>query len=264
MSDPLNLCIDRVPRAGTTDGDLVVLHNGHRVPFRGPGAYYDQFSDILIYNRGVHEPLEEFAFQQVLTTMPERPVMFELGSNWAHYSMWLLQTRPLAQTIMVEPGAAERESGIQNFARNGYVGTFVAGAVSRSDLTVDGLMQAQGVNHLSILHADIQGAEGDMLLGARVALGERRINNIFISTHSQTLHDLCTQRLTDVGYRIEISADFDHQTTSFDGLILARNAAVPPLFHDFRPLGRVDICNSNADALCRYVACVRGGPSVPR
>lgn len=67
ISDPINVLIRRVPEAGYVDGSgLVVLHNGNRVPLEGNFAYYEEFSDILLLNRGVHEPLEEFCFQQVL------------------------------------------------------------------------------------------------------------------------------------------------------------------------------------------------------
>jgi hypothetical protein len=31
----------------------------------------------------VHEPLEEYVFQEVLRTMPEAPMMLELGAYWA-------------------------------------------------------------------------------------------------------------------------------------------------------------------------------------
>src|SRR5579862_10039493 len=66
ISDPLNLLIERVPMAGVVEGDEVCLHNGIRVPVAGSGAYYGGFSDLLVLNRGVHEPLEEYVFQEVL------------------------------------------------------------------------------------------------------------------------------------------------------------------------------------------------------
>lgn len=87
ISDPLNLLIERVPMAGMVQGNEVYLHNGNRVPITGPGAYYGPFSQLLIINRGVHEPLEEFVFQELLKSMPEVPQMIELGAYWAHYSM---------------------------------------------------------------------------------------------------------------------------------------------------------------------------------
>lgn len=51
------------------------LHNGLKVPFAGNDSYYGGFSSILVMNRGVHEPLEEFVFQQVLKRLPALPNM---------------------------------------------------------------------------------------------------------------------------------------------------------------------------------------------
>ena len=80
ISDPLNLLINRVPEAGYVDASMnVFLHNGLKVPINGKYAYYDDFSDILILNRGVHEPLEEFCFQEVLKIIDKKnPIMLEL------------------------------------------------------------------------------------------------------------------------------------------------------------------------------------------
>ena len=75
ISDPLNLLIERVPAAGFVDGDLVYLHNGLRVPVSGPGAYYDSFSQLLVLNRGVHEPLEEYVFLEVLREISGEPML---------------------------------------------------------------------------------------------------------------------------------------------------------------------------------------------
>ncbi len=238
VSDPLNLCIARVEQAGTIAEGLVVLHNGHRVPFRGPGAYYGSFSDILIINRGVHEPLEEFVFQEVLKRLPDAPIMVELGAYWAHYSMWLLQKRPEGRVIMVEPGDEERRAGEANFQRHGYRGTFIAAKVGAENLTIDQLIRDQRLSHVSILHSDIQGYEVQMLAGATETLSTGKVDNIFISTHSQHLHATCAHKLTGFGYRVEAAADFLTETTSHDGFIFARRANLPPIFRDFQPLGR--------------------------
>ena len=67
VSDPLNLLIKRNYNSGMIDKDgYVFLHNGNRVPVTGENSYYEDFSKILIINRGVHEPLEEFCFQETL------------------------------------------------------------------------------------------------------------------------------------------------------------------------------------------------------
>ena len=80
VSDPLNLLIERHPRAGMVEHGLVWLHNGNRVSLDG---YYGRFSEILVINRGVHEPLEEFVFQELMRILPAEPVMLELGAYWS-------------------------------------------------------------------------------------------------------------------------------------------------------------------------------------
>jgi hypothetical protein len=254
LSDPLNLCIARVAEAGTVSDGLVTLHNGHRVPLQGPSAYYGSFSDILIFNRGVHEPLEEYVFQQVLRTLPAMPdpqtaVMVELGAYWAHYAMWFLQYHPQGRAIMVEPGAEERRAGEANFERNGYSGTFIAAKVGSGGVAVDGLMAERGIEQLTILHADIQGAEVEMLRGAKSSLANQRIDNVFVSTHSQYLHRTCHGILTEHGYRVEVTSDFDTDTTSHDGFLFARRSALLPIFQDFRPLGREAITTATPTEL---------------
>ena len=221
ISDPLNLLIPRQPQAGTVTDNRVILHNGHRVPLSGPGAYYGNFSDVLIYNRGVHEPLEEFAFQQMLTTLPDTPAMLELGAYWGHYSMWLKQARPGAATHMVEPDAERLAAGRANFALNGHEGMFHQAFVGTGQFSVDAWMAETGPDRLDILHSDIQGYEAQMLDGAAATLGAGRADYVFISTHSQALHTEVRDRMAAFGYRVELSADFDRQTTSYDGFLLA-------------------------------------------
>jgi hypothetical protein len=79
ISDPLNLLIHRVPLAGLVEKNEVYLHNGNIVPLDGVGAYYGQFSQLLVLNRGVHEPLEEYVFQELLKNLAKAPLMIELG-----------------------------------------------------------------------------------------------------------------------------------------------------------------------------------------
>src|ERR1700737_5045615 len=122
LCDPLNILIERDARSGSVEGDLVYLHNGHKVAVRGPLAYYDGFSDILVINRGVHEPLEEYVFQRLMKVMPDRPCMIELGAYWGHYSMWLQRARQESTTFLVEPDNGNLAVGRANFVPNGYLG----------------------------------------------------------------------------------------------------------------------------------------------
>lgn len=256
ISDPLNVLIRRVESAGTVVGDHVVLHNGHVVPARGDFAYYDDFSDILVLNRGVHEPVEEFVFQSMLPHLPERPVMLELGAMWAHYSMWMLQARPLGQTFMVEPDPVGLEAGKRNFARNGYVGTFEQGLVGDGQLTVDDFMTRHGIAQLTVLHSDIQGFEVQMLAGAAAAFADRRVDYAFVSTHGEPRHKMVRARLAEFGYRIDVDSSFSDHTTSHDGLVVAVRPDLPRFLPDVPLLGRTAINTCTPEVLIDYLARV--------
>lgn len=253
ISDPLNTLIPRHPLAGCVDGELVTLHNGLRVPVSGPDAYYGEFSTILILNRGVHEPLEEFVFQKVLTRLPADPVMLELGAYWGHYSMWLKSVRPEATVHLVEPDAGNIAAGRRNFELNGFAATFEQAFVGHGQLEVDSYLERTGLRRLDVLHADIQGHELEMLDGARSALRRKAIDFVFVSTHSQELHERTVEDLERREYRVEVSADFDSGTTSFDGFALASSRSVPPVFERFEPLSRVRILRSTPADLVGYL-----------
>jgi hypothetical protein len=249
LSDPLNLLIERDPMAGVVLEGLVKLHTGIVVPIGGIQSYYRSFSDILALNRGVHEPLEEFAFQEVVKAVGDGPVMLELGAYWGHYSMWLKKFRPNAEVYLVEPELPNLEVGKANFKRNKLDGTFIHEMVGKGHFEVDNFIAERGIRHLDILHADIQGAEVEMLQGCERSLGEGKITYCFISTHSQELHSEVQDRLRMAGFRIEASADFDRETTSYDGLVFAVHERGPAVLNNIRYLGRDQIVTSSPDAL---------------
>lgn len=244
VSDPLNTLIHRHPEAGTLRGSHVVLHNGIEVPVSGSEAYYDNFSDILQINRGVHEPLEEYAFQEVLPHLPTQPVMLELGAYWGHYSMWLQRLRPQAQLHLVEPDLQKLNVGKSNFVHNNCIGEFTQALVGKGLFEVDSYLTEAGITHLHILHADIQGAETEMLQGAAQTLRNRMVDYLFVSTHGQQRHNQVINQIEQLGYRIELAADDARETTSFDGFILAVCPKLPVLFQDWTPLGRQQILRS--------------------
>jgi Methyltransferase FkbM domain len=257
ISDPLNLLIERVPQAGVLEGNDVCLHNGNRVPVMGDGAYYGQFSTLLLLNRGVHEPLEEYVFQELLKHLPASPHMIELGAYWAHYSMWLKRVRPQAVVIMVEPDPGNLAAGRANFARNGFEGEFIHAIVGRGQWALDEFFRSRGLSHLDILHVDIQGAEGELLHGGRQTLGNSQIDYLFVSTHSQDLHRHVAEELTRFGYRVEVSSDFDNETTSFDGFLFAASQTTHPVFRNFNHYGRTTIATSSANDTLQALMTMR-------
>jgi hypothetical protein len=254
VSDPLNLLICRHILAGVVEDGYVYLHNGNKVPCFGVKAYYENFSDILQINRGVHEPLEEFVFQTVLSQLPETPFMLELGAYWGHYSMWLKKVRPLSSVCLVEPDASNIIVGKENFKTNGLEGEFIQDFVGRGFFNVDDFLDKKKLPVLDILHVDIQGYELEMLEGAERSLLAGRIKYCFVSTHSEDIHNKAVEAFTHSGYRIEVSSGFNNETTSYDGFIMASHQKnVLPVFQNFHPLGRVSIANSRPSDLLLYL-----------
>jgi hypothetical protein len=261
VSDPINLLIKRHPLAGFRVAGNVVLHNGLQVPACGPLSYYGAFSSILAINRGVHEPLEEFVFQEVLARLPEKPVMLELGAYWSHYSMWLKKCWPEGNVFMVEPEAANLRVGRNNFELNGLTGTFIQGFVGNGNFGVDEFLDRECIDRLHILHADIQGFEVEMLGQASLSLSKRKIDYIFVSTHSQDLHGAVVNALVGHGYRIEISSDYYSQTTSHDGLVVASVPHLSPVLGGFHPIGRKEILNALPEDLLGSLLRSRYSPA---
>ena len=254
ISDPLNLAIKRVPHAGATDGGIVYLHNGIKVQFTGPYAYYDEFSTILMLNRGVHEPLEEFVFQELFKHLPEAPRMLELGAYWGHYSMWLKSTFPQASVCLVEPDDKNYQSGVYNFQLNDLDGEFIKDFVGNQHFSVDQYFLDKKIDQLNILHSDIQGYELEMLNDCSIALQHKKIDYIFVSTHSQQIHVDAIHFLERMDYRVEVSSDFENDTTSFDGFIFASSSLKCPVFEDFTPIGRTQLQQENPMNLVNYLS----------
>ncbi len=219
---PNNAFIPRQADAGKIIGNTQTMHNGLRI---ARGSYYPELiEEMLVKNKGVHEPQEEKMFMEVLKKLPAGATMLELGAYWAFYSMWFRKEVPGAVNYLVEPDAANLEYGKKNFELNGMKGNFIEGRVGKGFLSVDGIMQQQGIKHVDVLHADIQGAELEMLHGAKQSIAEGKINYVFLSTHSQKLHLDCLRFLKKHGFFILFSADYEKETYSYDGIIVAKRS----------------------------------------
>jgi hypothetical protein len=144
-------------------------------------------------------------------------------------------------------------AGRANFERHRYQGEFIQAFVGNGHFSIDGFFRKRSLSHLDILHSDIQGFETEMLVDAFETLSAQKIDYIFISTHSQDGHDLVLSSLRDYAYRIEVSSDFEHDTTSYDGLVFASSQNVQPLFSNFTAFGREDIVNSSASKFVEVV-----------
>jgi hypothetical protein len=252
ISDPVNVLIHRVPNAGFVEDNLVCLHNGLLVPYEGDLAYYDNFSNILIYNRGVHEPLEELCFQEFLKKTGNRISMIELGAYWGHYSAWLKQSKPTSDVCLVEPEIKNLEVGKANFLKNNFDATFVNDFVGIGYFEIDNYFKKNNISKLTLLHSDIQGYELEMIHGAHNSLREYKIDYLMISTHKNKIHYAIIKFLISLGYIIEIDSNLDH-TCTVDGFIFARSPASRKIMNDWVPLGRTEIQNLNSVEISTYV-----------
>lgn len=229
---PDNQYIPRVDNAGEMTGDCLVMHNGLRIV---KGSYYGIGMLLLLkHNQGVHEPQEELIFMEVLKYMPEEAVMIELGAYWGFYSMWFHKEVKNPTCYLIEPEPRNLEFGRENFAKAKMWGSFRQGFVGatsgKSDdgvdiICVDDFIAEHAIDRIHILHADIQGAEYDMLIGAGKALRDDKIDYIFISTHTNELHQRCLALLADYDFDILAEADVS-ASYSMDGIVAARRSSL--------------------------------------
>lgn len=238
--------LPKVPGAGSVTDGVQLMHNGLRV--EAGGYYGDWMAEVIRHLRGHHEPQEEVAFHAVLerlaATSGPAPVMLELGSFWAYYSLWFLRRLPQGRAFLVEPDPAYLEVGRRNFALNGVEGTFAQAAVGagrgamdfecESDgqvrrMPVEGLaslLERFELPYLDLLFSDVQGAEWPLLSGAKDLLHEGRVRFLVVSTHHHVIsgdpltHQRCLGLLRDLGAHVVVEHTVA-ESYSGDGLIVA-------------------------------------------
>jgi hypothetical protein len=226
---PDNKYIFRVPQAGKVKNGKQTMHNGLRIHL---GSYYGpEVAQQLFANRGVHEPQEEYVFQEVLKDIPPNATMIELGSFWSFYSMWFQSKIKGAINFMVEPDLFNLNCGRRNFNLNNMKGDFTLAFVgcknfidkkNNRTIGIDDFCLEKNITSIDILHCDIQGFEFEMLRGAENMMIKDKIGYFFISTHSNEVHYQCLNHLINKNYLIVAVADLD-QTYAEDGLIVAKS-----------------------------------------
>lgn len=231
LESKYNSYIPRIAKAGNIENGYQVMHNGILVSI---GDYYGlPITKMLHMNKGVHEPEEEKIFLDVINKMPQNPVMIEMGSFWAFYSMWFLKATVHGQVYMIEPEKKNLIVGERNLKKNNLKASFdnyFIGKISSITgdtpvICLDDYVKEKKIKHINIAHADIQGFESDMLEGAVNCLSERMIDYFFVSTHTNELHYKCIDFLKDADYKIVFQVDLI-KAASFDGFILAISPAV--------------------------------------
>ncbi len=212
-----------------------LMHNGIKVL---KDCYYGSWmSDIIYALKGHHEPQEEKVFYEVLKYIPTNSTMIELGSYWGYYSLWFSKNVKGAKQYLIEPDPHNMEIGKKNFELNNKKANFYLGYVKSNEkdkitfsaakeIYIDSFLEEHNIEHLHILHSDIQGAECNMLMTCKNAMKNKIIDYFFISTHDgPRIHDKCLQILRENDYII-ISEHKIHESCSDDGLIVAKSPKV--------------------------------------
>jgi hypothetical protein len=145
------------------------------------------------------------------------------------------------------------DTGRYNFTSNGFEGEFIHQPVGKGKFEIDSFIDSRQLSNITILHADIQGFESEMLDGAVAMLGKKLVDYVFVSTHSDELHADVVSRLEKAGYVIEVTSPFSEHTTSGDGFVFASSPKVKRVFQGFSPLGRLDIVNYTSAGLTSYL-----------
>jgi FkbM family methyltransferase len=240
--------IPKVEEAGAirvVDGvDVQVMHNGILVEKDSyQGAW---MTEVIRCLHGFHEPQEELVFQRIIERIEAtetQPSMIELGSWWSYYSLWFQHALPSGRVTLLEPDPAFLEAGRRNFELNGMTGSFVHGAVggaagttaqfetestgSVQDVTQHDLLSLMTVGELetvTLVLADIQGAEAGLIERSRTLLSSRRVRFMVVSTHHHAIsgdhltHQKVLAVLQELGAHV-IAEHSIGESFSGDGLV---------------------------------------------
>lgn len=207
-----------------------VMHNNIKVIKDGYCAAW--MTDLIYGLKGHHEPQEEKVFYEVLKYIPKKSTMIELGSYWGYYSLWFAKEISESTNYLIEPDPERLDLGRKNFALNnlsasfthGYVGTCGTDAGNfqgARQILIDSFLEENNIDHVNILHSDIQGSEYEMLESAIHSIELGKIDYFFISTHSEKIHRDCINFLKIHSYEI-VAEHSPQESYSVDGLVVAK------------------------------------------
>lgn len=223
---PQNKMIPRIPQAGVVKDGAVQMHNGLLLSRRSLQKEWA----LAIHNKGVLEPQHEYVFAQVAQSLGPAPTMLDIGARSGFYSMWLKMLRPGARCVMIDADSSSLKEGQKNFKRNSLISQAMPAYVgAHSGRLVDGLpvktitelSSTLKADYISILHADIQGYELELLTGGEPLFKDRGVDYVFVSTHADTIHEDCRNYLEQMRY-IVLAQTLPSESFCEDGLLLMR------------------------------------------
>jgi len=221
-----------------------VLHNGVKAYPNGyVGPWITKLIDEL---KGHHEPQQEVVFHEILKLIKNpKPVMVELGCEWAYYTNWFKKEFPNSVAICAEPNLEQLEFAKANATLNAHKNIHFHHAfngnedrfaklidsdnknlLSKEFLAIEDIFSKYKLDCIDILFLDVQGAETDVISEAYDLLSEGKIKFLIVSTHVHYIskdsltHQKCLNMIKLSAGRI--IAEYEvHESYSGDGLIAA-------------------------------------------
>jgi len=130
---------------------------------------------------------------------------FDVGAQFG-YDALILAKLGEEQVASFEPDPASLEVMIANFALNPMLGPLIypvqalVGTGSGNTLSLDDYVASAEGFMPDFVKVDVDGAEAEVLEGARRLLAERR-PHLLVEVHSEHLERVCGRLLVDHGYR---------------------------------------------------------------
>ena len=236
---------EKIPK--NKNGGQVVTENNQKIQymFNGLKIHYDCYhspwmNEIITNLKGHHEPQEELCFYYVLNLLEKNANMLELGCAWAYYSMWFKKNITDGLNICIEPNINKLNKGINNIKLNKFdlnkfvfINGFIGKNYIQQDIftdwdntkmnipqyNIEKIINSNNNLFIDVLHSDIQGAEEDMLIGAKNVFD--KVGFFIISTHGN-MHSKCIKNLISNNFHILIQHTIQ-ESVSADGLIIAVN-----------------------------------------
>lgn len=155
-------------------------------------------------------------FERVFDNVRENPVMIELGSFWALWSLIFKNNFRKCRNILVEPIKENLEIGKENFRLNNFdcecynVGIFFdkitqqtkdnfnEKGISLEDIkscSFTELYEEFNLDVIDCLHADIQGSEKFLIDDIFYLLENKKILNLILATHSTEIDNYILNKL---------------------------------------------------------------------
>ena len=211
---------------------------------RVPSHFHDELEIVAI------KEFEKYMLQMVKANPNNTHTMIELGSNQAYYSLMFhsilkkLGSNPV--NILVETNKDHLVRGVDHFSMNGFDVQTKCCSIGNLEKVVEALQiqwpltTAEGmthfnpnwltltdifkefnIDHLDVLHCDLDFSELVLFETAEEIFREKKIKYIFLSTHGP-LHEPALEFLKNCGYEILLNHDKTLPPVGFDTLIIAR------------------------------------------